>query len=245
MTYWQRYDALKSRQAKDWWTATFGDPASWLVLAAIAEWRIITPNLLTGLTFLTKVASALFIALGNRPMAIWGAILLQGGVLLDHMDGNLARYRNIATLKGGFMDRILDGVSVLMLLTAVSWRVYRDGGSPHYLLLGPLTGGFYLTICYIYWTYAYYEFKTAGKSAKVSPGAKDLSQKSLSTLGLILKSQTKLLNFNHIDYYFWISFGLVLGREKALLWCLLLVIGYKAVERFVSRMNHLADLDKR
>ena len=53
--YSERYRLLKTRSAKDWWTATFGDPVSWIVLAAIADWRIISPNLLTLLNFLTKV----------------------------------------------------------------------------------------------------------------------------------------------------------------------------------------------
>ena len=26
-----RYQAMKTRLAKDWWTATFGDPISWLI----------------------------------------------------------------------------------------------------------------------------------------------------------------------------------------------------------------------
>lgn len=52
--YSKRYQLLKSRKAKDWWTATFGDPVSWIILAAIADWRFITPNFRTVLTFLQK-----------------------------------------------------------------------------------------------------------------------------------------------------------------------------------------------
>ena len=34
-----RYKSMKTRAAKDWWTATFGDPISWLILSLIAYFR--------------------------------------------------------------------------------------------------------------------------------------------------------------------------------------------------------------
>lgn len=91
--YSKRYQLLKSRKARDWWTATFGDPVSWITLAAIADWRFITPNFRTFLTFLTKVIASTWIAFGDKEIAIYGAILLQLGVLFDHMDGSkISRY---------------------------------------------------------------------------------------------------------------------------------------------------------
>ena len=90
--YSKRYQLLKSRKAKDWWTAIFGDPVRWIILAAIADQRFITPNFRTVLTFLTKVIASTWIAFGDKEIAIYSAILLQLGVLFDHMDGNLARY---------------------------------------------------------------------------------------------------------------------------------------------------------
>lgn len=239
----ERYQRLKSRNAKDWWTATFGDPVSWVVLAVIADWKVVNPNLLTMLNFLTKVLSSILIAFGDRSMVITGAVILQIGVLLDHMDGNLARYRNVSTLKGGFMDRILDGTSVLIILTALSWHVYLEGSSVYYLLLGPLSGGFYLIVCYMYWTYAYYEHVRLGKSKKVLPGSKDLNQKNISTIRYIINGQKKIFNFNHIDYYFWISFAIIINQPKIVLWFLFIILGYKVIDRFVTRMNHLAKLD--
>ena len=243
--YMERYQLLKSRSAKDWWTATFGDPVSWLILAAIADWKLISPNLLTMLTFLSKVASSALIAFGDRSMVITGAVLLQAGVLFDHMDGNLARYRNMSTMKGGFMDRILDGASILIILSALSWHIYLKGNPVYYLLLGPSTAGFYLIICYMYWSYAFYEHKTLGESTKVNPGAKDLSDRQVSTLDYMIEGQKKIFNFNHIDYYFWISFAIILDQPEIVLWFLFIIIGYKVIDRFIMRMNHLDSLDHR
>ncbi len=47
----KRYKAMKTRIAKDWWTVTFGDPASWLILSLIGDWQWITPARITILSF--------------------------------------------------------------------------------------------------------------------------------------------------------------------------------------------------
>lgn len=242
--YRERYRRLKTRSPRDWWTATFGDPVSWIVLAFIGDWKSITPNRLTVLTFITKVLASAMIAFGDRSLAIAGAIVLQAGVLFDHMDGNLARYRNASTLKGGFMDRILDGLSVLILFSALSWHVYTNGAPAIYLLLGPLAAGFYLTICYIYWTYAFMEYRELGDSQKTHPGAKNISTSDISTLTYILKGQKKFFNFNHIDYYFWVSLSIILGLPEAVLWLLVTVVGYKVIDRFRMRIKNLKELDE-
>ena len=240
----KRYQLLKSRSAKDWWTATFGDPVSWMVLAIIADWKFITPNLLTTLTFILKIFASILIAFGDRSMTIYGAIFLQLGVLFDHMDGNLARYRNDTTLKGGFMDRILDGTSILIIFCALSWHLYIKGEPSYYLLMGPTAASFYLIICYIYWSYAYYEIKISGYSKAVHPGAKNLKNNNISTFTYIKTGQKKIFNFNHIDYYFWISFAIILDFTKWMLWFLFIIIGVKMIGRFKTRINHLSKLDK-
>ena len=241
----KRYQLLKSRSAKDWWTATFGDPVSWIVLAIIADWKIITPNLLTFLNFISKIIASIFIAFGDRSMTIYGALLLQLGVLFDHMDGNLARYRNDITLKGGFLDRILDGTSILIIFCALSWHLHVDGEPSYYLLIGPVVASFYLIICYIYWSYAYYEIKNLGNSKIVHPGAKRLKNNNISTLEYIISGQKKIFNFNHIDYYFWISFSIILDFTKWMLWLFFIIVGGKMIKRFKTRMGLLSKLDRK
>ena len=239
----KRYKLLKSRSAKDWWSATFGDPVSWIVLAIIADWKIITPNLLTFLTFISKIIASIFIAFGDRSMTIYGALLLQLGVLFDHMDGNLARYRNDITLKGGFLDRILDGTSILIIFCALSWHLHVNGEPSYYLLIGPVVASFYLIICYMYWSYAYYEIKNFGNSKIVHPGTKSLKNNNISTFDYIKSGQKKIFNFNHIDYYFWISFSIILGFTKWMLWVFFIIVGGKMIKRFKTRMGHLSKLD--
>ena len=221
--YSKRYQLLKSRKAKDWWNP--------LLVGLFLQRLLIgdSLNFLTFLTFLTKVIASTF-AFGDKEIAIYGAILLQLGVLFDHMDGNLARYRGISTLKGGFMDRILDGTSVLILFSALSWNVYQKGYSAYFLLMGPTAASFYLIICYIYWSYAFDEYKILGQSKKVHPGAEKLEDKDISTLKYILRGQTKIFKFNHIDYYFWISISIFIDRVTWIIWLLFIVIGCRMIK---------------
>ena len=37
MNFKARYQAMKNRQGNDWWTITFGDPISWIVLGVIGD----------------------------------------------------------------------------------------------------------------------------------------------------------------------------------------------------------------
>ena len=242
--YLNRYQLLKSRRAKDWWSATFGDPLSWIILAAIADWKFITPNLLTFFTFVAKIIASVLIAFGDQSMVIYGAFLLQLGVLFDHMDGNLARYRNISTLDGGFMDRILDGISVLIIFSAISWNVYHKGHPAYYLIMGPTAASFYLIICYIYWSYAYEEYKVLGRSKNIHPGVKILEESKISTIKYIIEGQKKIFKFNHIDYYFWISLAIIIDKLHWAIWFLFLIIGSRVIARFKMRIKHLSLLDR-
>ena len=46
---------MKNRQAKDWWSTTFGDPISWVILGFIGDIKWITPIGITWLSFLCKI----------------------------------------------------------------------------------------------------------------------------------------------------------------------------------------------
>ena len=66
----------------------------------------------------------------------------------------------------------------------------------------------------------------------------------ISTFTYIKTGQKKIFNFNHIDYYFWISFAIILDFTKWMLWFLFIIIGVKMIGRFKTRINHLSKLDK-
>ena len=231
---------MKSRVAKDWWTATFGDPMSWLILSLIGDWKWITPSGITILSFFIRIGGAIMIAMGNEVIVIWGVILIQLGLIMDHMDGNLARYRKTTNLNGGFMDRIFDGASFFVIISALGWYSVKQGSPIYILLISSLSGAFYLLICYIYWSYAYYELKEKGETIKINPGAIEKNIKDIPTWKIILNGQKLFFKFHHIDYYFWISLAILIGQPELGVWLHFIIIGLNFQQRFKLRLKEIS-----
>ena len=244
MNFKARYQAMKNRQANDWWTITFGDPISWIVLGVIGDVKWITPIGITWLSFLCKIFPAVLMLYSDHNLIIFAALLLQVGQVLDSMDGNLARYRNQTTLRGGFLDRILDGTGFIFVMSSFSWLTYQKGQEPYYLLLGPMAAAFYLVICYAYWTTAYQEQKRIGKSKKVNPGSNAKAIYHIPTWKYIFKGQKKLFSIHQADFYFWVGLGLVLGISEYIIWLLFVVLFIRVLNRIKSRYRYLKLLDK-
>ena len=235
---------MKNRQGNDWWTITFGDPISWIVLGVIGDVKWITPIGITLLSFLCKIFPAVLMLYSDRNLIIFAALLLQVGQVLDSMDGNLARYRNQTTLRGGFLDRILDGTGFIFVMSSFSWLTYQKGNEPYYLLLGPMAAAFYLVICYAYWTTAYQEQKRIGKSKKVNPGSNAKAIYHVPTWKYILKGQKKLFSIHQADFYFWVGLGLVLEISEYIIWLLFVVLFIRVLNRIKTRYQYLKLLDR-
>ena len=239
----RRYKAMKTRQAKDWWTLTFCDPVSWAILSVVGDWKWITPWELTVLSLFIRIWGAVFIALGEGNASLWGVFLIQFGVVMDHMDGNLARYRNITSLTGAFMDRIFDGLSFLAIISGLGWVAVKQGSPTYLLFLAPLTGAFYLMICYMYWSYAYSELKEFGKSKNVNPGAIVTDLSEVPTWKIILSGQYRIMNFHHIDYYFWVSISVLAGKPELGVWLLFTILGINMILRFKLRLKAISKFE--
>jgi len=244
MRFKDRYAAMKNRQAKDWWTITFGDPLSWIILGVIGDYKWVTPIGITWLSFFAKMIPAGLMVTNDSIAIIAAAISLQFGQVLDSMDGNLARYRGQATLKGGFLDRVLDGTGFIFVMAGFSWLVYQNGGEPYYLLIGPMTSAFYLVICYVYWTIAYMEQKYIGRGQMIKPGNNVRSIVHIPTWKYMLRGQKKLFSFHQADFYFWIGLGLILEIPEVIIWLLFVVLSIRVFERIKSRSRYLGSLDK-
>lgn len=244
MRFKSRYRAMKNRQAKDWWSITFGDPISWIILGFIGDIKWITPIGITWVSFLFKILPAVLMLQSERYFIVLSVLLLQVGQVLDSMDGNLARYRNKTTLRGGFLDRILDGIGFIFVMSGFSWFTYQKCNELYYLLLGPMAAAFYLSICYSYWTTAYQEQKHLGKSNKVRPGSNVKNIEHIPMWKYIFNGQRKILSLKQADFYFWIGFGVILEISQYVIWILFIVLLVRVLERVQSRYLYLKLLDK-
>lgn len=121
----ERKTKLKTsfQKRSEWWSRVFASPAAHFLLIIFGDWKFLTPNRLTIISFFLVLLTAGIIISPIPHAFIIAAILLQFAYILDCMDGQLARYRGISTSLGGFLDKSLDFIKfpfILLALTLVS-----------------------------------------------------------------------------------------------------------------------------
>jgi len=89
----------------------------------------ITPNFVTGVSFVFAVAAAAFFALASpaRPhLLFWGAAAVAANAILDGLDGRLARLTNTSSKRGDYLDHVVDRYSDAVILLGLAWSTYGD-----------------------------------------------------------------------------------------------------------------------
>jgi len=89
----------------------------------------IHPTVFTILGLLLSITSAVFIALDNFLVAF---IIIWFAGAMDFVDGGVARYNNLASKKGSFIDSIADRFSDVSVFSAVVFRTIYIHFSPKY-----------------------------------------------------------------------------------------------------------------
>lgn len=95
-------------------------PVTWLFLHFP-----ISANGITFIALLTGVMACALLAVGVKSYVLFGSILLQVWYLLDHVDGQVARYRKEESVTGVFFDYITHHIIHLGIFIGISWGVYR------------------------------------------------------------------------------------------------------------------------
>ena len=96
----------------------------------------ITPNQITVLSFFVGLLSMGFYVSGRSDSLVWGAIFLYGKVLLDNIDGNLARVRGTSSRSGRFLDSLTDFLVTVMIYIGISFYLVRTTGDNGFWFLG-------------------------------------------------------------------------------------------------------------
>lgn len=126
----------KTRQP--WWAVLVLDPVTAWLVWLVQEWRFVTPNRLTWLSFLIGIPGIVCFALGEKGylFIVLGVISFQFSLLVDYADGKLARLRQCTTKSGDILDRTLDSIEIVFFMLALIYCGYSISGSNIYLLAG-------------------------------------------------------------------------------------------------------------
>lgn len=226
----ERLDRIRNYQSKDWYPAVFMRPLTIAVMAVVADWRWLTPNRLTSLANVSKIAAAALILPDEWAYTIAAVVLLQLGLLFDHMDGTMARYRGTFTRFGSYYDKVSDALTWFPIVMAVGWVAYQRQGEPLMLVLAATHCYALLALGYMKWV-AQAELDKADW-LRVAGGDDELVARKTAppkgsppprrTAGQFLRfygrSWLQIVRFEETDLYFWIGLFLVIGHLDILLW---------------------------
>ncbi len=97
-------------------------PLSW-PLTAIAGSLGISPNATTAIRAILAVLALVLI-----PFTLWGVVVFLFAVVLDYVDGALARLQDRATYYGKFIDGLVDIVADIFFLPVLGLYLLLNGG---------------------------------------------------------------------------------------------------------------------
>ena len=91
---------------EEWWSRVFATLIAGLILSGVADWQFLTPNRLTVLSFILTIVTAVLILSSSPISLLIAGIVLQLAYIIDCMDGQLARYRQVSSKLGSFFDKL-------------------------------------------------------------------------------------------------------------------------------------------
>ncbi|HVV86787.1 MAG TPA: CDP-alcohol phosphatidyltransferase family protein [Kofleriaceae bacterium] len=210
-----RLRLLRNKRYEDWWHIVFGGPLGVLVAASVAEVRWITPNLVTIVGFVLRLAGAGLVVVRAPWADVAALVLLELSLVLDITDGSLARYRKQPSALGAFLDKITDGASLAALGFALGVRAWLDGHGLVHVLAGAFLGTSYLLRCYMYWVVAYLERERAAPASVVATDVRPFGELSFGErLRYYLAQTWRIVMFGEGDVYFWVGLALLLQRPS-------------------------------
>ncbi len=218
----ERLKRIRNWQSSEFYARLVMRPLSILVMLVVADWRWLTPNLVTTLANITKLAGAVLIVIDHHEHVIAAAMLLQLGLLLDHLDGTIARYRRCGTTFGAFYDKVSDAVTWLAICAAIGWAAYRDHGDVLMPIAALVSAYALLVLGYMKWIVA--AAQAVARRAPGAPVAQLVHEPPTRTpkqwAAWFASSLARAFLFEEVDLFFWIGLGLVLSRLDLLVWLL-------------------------
>jgi len=219
-----RWIRLRNYQSRDFWAMVFARPLTILFLLPIADWKWVTPNRLTILSIMTKLGGIALLALDRSfSGGVWAVVLVNLGLVLDNMDGTLARYRRCGTFFGYYLDKVSDAATLVLLFWAMGYRAYLVSHEVWDLLLPAMGVGGAMVAAYSRWVADRVETDQKLETLAGNGGLRRWARERvdhdrsvpvpdrglagwLRWLGWALFS---ILLFNEVDIFFWVGLALI------------------------------------
>jgi len=211
----------------EWWSSFVTAPLGVLLNYVVVDIKWITPNLITAVSFLIAVLSALFIIEGGSFNFLIAAILIHLSHVFDCMDGQMARYRKTSTASGSYFDRVTDQIQVTIWFGAVGYADYLQSGAVLPVFLSFVGVAFYSLRGYVKYVAIHVEMSRNSGYLQEMDHLAQINNKPiiagygfgfLANLKWFITEQRKILLFNEGVFIFMLSLALVINQLTLMLW---------------------------
>ena len=255
----ERLKRIRNIQSTDWYAAVLLRPLSVAIMLVVADWRWLTPNRVTSAANAFKLAGAALVFWSYDEHVVLAVVLLQVGVLLDHLDGTLARYRGTGSVLGSFYDKVSDAMSWFVIVAAIAWVAYDRTGNGALLIVATAAAYALLVRGYMKWVIASEQARLDWLKARNDPAAavarhlappkpSEPPQRSLQDwVAWIGRALLNVYQFDEIDMFFWVGLFLVLDEPVLLVWLLGITQGIGLLVMTLRRLRdaHRVDVRRR
>lgn len=241
--------ATKTRD-DEWWSSFVTSPIAIIANYGAVEIQWITPNRITAASFLVAVVAMLGILVGGSTFFIAAAILIHLSHILDCMDGQMARYRQVSSPVGSYYDRLTDQVQVALWFGAAGYAAYVQSASVIPVILAMIGIAFYGLRGYA--KYIALEIET--KRDPVYPATMARLKQVQTSAGLgfglrenwawFLREQRKILAFDEGVFIFMLSVALIFDQLVPMLWVFAASQLFWGIYKSWQRGKNIADKRK-
>ena len=205
----------------EWWSSFVTAPLAIAINYVVVDIKWLTPNLITLFSFITALASVVFIIIGGFINFIIAAVLIHLSHILDCMDGQMARYRGIVSKAGSYIDKITDQIQITLWFGALGYAAYVQTQNVTAAFLALIGISFYSLRGYSKYVTLY-----SIRNESINSYKKNLNTKTIAgiehsageNLSWFINEQLKILQFNEGVFIFLISFALLFNMILPVLW---------------------------
>ena len=227
----ERLQRIRNFQSQDWYPALVIRPLTIGIMLIIADWQFLTPNRLTTIATLVKLAGAWLIL--DRDHWVLSVVLLQLGIIFDHLDGTMARYRRTFTKLGSYYDKVSDILTWCIIVMVLGWQAYVQSGKAMYILFGAASVIALNIRGYMKWLCTAETERIRWFEAKRDPSLVDSrtapivikpppARTARDWAVWVGKRVLMIFAFEEMDLWFWLGLGMLIDRIDLVLWLMML-----------------------
>ncbi|VAW19106.1 hypothetical protein MNBD_ALPHA09-573 [hydrothermal vent metagenome] len=213
----------------EWWSSFVTSPLAILVNYVVVDFKWLTPNLITLLSLITALVAACLIVLGGEVNFYAAAALINVSHILDCMDGQMAKYRGVASRFGNFFDKVTDQIQIFFWFSAIAYAAYSQTQDVGAVFLAFTGVTFYSLRVYVKYVTIFIEIDhDKNYLEKASQEADVINDQKVEKAGpgygwkanlvWFIREQRKFFLFNEAVFVFLLSAALIFDAIIPMLW---------------------------